>query len=107
PTAGPQLCVDACVRPARLSPRIGEASANQLAEHLADLGRRRKIADRAERIAGRVIVIVAGFHECFDAERPLGLDSIAECALERGHATEAVPAVDSTRTRRFFAVIIR
>ena len=46
-----------------------------------------------------------------DQAGPLDVDddrgSVAERALERSHETLAVPTVASTRTRRFFAVIIR
>src|SRR5690348_7295194 len=83
------------------------------------------VAVRSKRIAGRVIICVAGFHERLDGDRSFGCDPLAKRPLERGrryapsaltqslskserphfdklkvsasiHATDAVPAVDST-----------
>ena len=114
PAARPELGIDRVRRRARALPAIGERGADQLAEHLADLRRGREIAARAERVAGRVIISVAGFHIGLDGDRPFGRDALAKRPLERGHAhlplaeaqQRCVPTVGSTRTRRFFAVSI-
>ena len=102
-----KLDINGVARRTGACPAIGQRRADHLAEHLADLRRSGEIAVDAERVARRVIISVARFHIRFDNDRPLGLDAIAERALERGHETLAVPAVASTRTRRLFAVSIR
>ncbi len=105
--ARPQFDVNRIGRAPRTLPRIGEGGADHLAEHLADLRRGREVAARAERVARGVIICVAGFHEGFDGDRPFRRDPLPKRTLQRGHATEAVPTVGSTRTRRFAAVSMR
>src|SRR5436190_2182687 len=107
PPSRSQLNIDGVGRRACLSPAIGQRRADQLAKHLADFGRGGEIAPRAQGVARRVIISVAGFHIGFDADRPFGANSLVERALERRHATLAVPAAGSTRTRRRLAVSIR
>ena len=105
--ARPELGVDRVARRSGAFPAVGERGADDLAEHLADFRRRGEIAARAERIAGRVIISVAGLHIGLDGDRPFAPDAFAKRAFERRHATEAEPRVGSTRTRRFLAVSIR
>jgi hypothetical protein len=45
----------------------------------------------AERIAGRVIIAVAGLHIGFDADRPLGAKPLQERAGEGCQATLSLP----------------
>jgi len=105
--AGAELDVGNVAKLARSRPGVGETGADKLPEHLADLRRCREVAARAQRIAGRVIISVAGFHIGFDRDRALGLDSPPQGPLERCQETLADPSVGSTRTRRFLAVSIR
>ena len=65
--ARPKLGIDRVVRRPGALPAVGQRGADHLAEHLADFRRGREIAARAERIAGRVIISVAGLHIGFDA----------------------------------------
>jgi len=106
-SARPQLRVNRLFRSTRALPAIGKRCADHFAEHLADLGSSREVTLRSKRIARRIIISVAAFHEGFEANRSLGRNAFPERALERGHATEAVPTVASTRTRRFAAVSMR
>src|SRR5215208_6402812 len=48
----------------------------KFAEHLADLGCRREVAARPERIPGRVIMSEAKAHEALDADRPVMGDHV-------------------------------
>src|SRR5207249_3804426 len=106
-TPGPELGVNGIRWRVCALPAIGERPTDDLPEHLADLGPGGEIARRAQGVARRIIIAVAGFHIGFDGYRPLGLDTVAKRELERRHETLAVPTVDSTRTRRRLAVSIR
>ena len=58
-------------------PDFHHPQADQLAEHLADLGRRGEIAGRAEGIAGGVVVPQAQAHVALDRDRPVEGDDLA------------------------------
>src|SRR5579884_862968 len=92
---------------ASLFPAIGKGCANQLTEHLADFRRRREVTGSPERIPRCIIISIARFHVGFERDWPLGRNPLAKRPLERRHATDAVPAVDSTRTRRPADVTMR
>jgi hypothetical protein len=80
---GPQLDIMRRHRAARAAPQVGEPDADQLAEHLADLGRGDEIAVRAERIAGRVIMRVRLGHIIGDLDRAFGGDAGPQPGLKR------------------------
>ena len=67
-------------------PDFHHPQADQLAEHLADLGRRGEIAGRAEGIAGGVVVPQAQAHVALDRDRPVVGDDLAQGVRERLHA---------------------
>jgi hypothetical protein len=52
-------------------------------------------------------MVVGQGHIVIDANRPVGGNSRRQPVGEAGQATLADPSVGSTRTLRFFAVIIR
>ena len=104
--ARPKLGVDGVRGRTGALPAVREAGADHLAEHLADLRRGGEVTARAQGITGGVIIAVARFHIGFDGDRAFRGYPVAERSLERSHETAAVPAVDSTRTRRPFAVHI-
>ena len=106
PAARPELGINGVARRARPPPAIGERGADHLAEQLADFGRGGEIARSAERIAGGVIMSVAGVHIGLDADPPSASMRSLSARSNGGHATLAGPAMGSTRTRRFFAVSI-
>src|SRR5207237_3579435 len=81
----PQLRVNRVGRRPGTPPAIRQRRADHLPEHLADFRRRREISPRAEWIARRIIICVAGFHERFDRDRPLGSNPLAKRALQWGH----------------------
>ena len=76
--AGPKLGINRVGGLSRPGPDVCQRRADQLAEHLVDFRRGREIAGRAERIARRVIIGVAGLHIGLDAERPLAPDALGE-----------------------------
>ena len=87
-------------------PAIGEAGADHFAEHLVYFGRGGEVAIGPERVAGGVIMRIAGGHIGFDADRPGEADPLLEVVAE-AQATLSVPAIGSMRTRRLAAVAIR
>jgi hypothetical protein len=74
----PELEINSVRRRPRPRPQIGEPEADQLAEHLADFGRRREVSRRAQRIAGSVIVGIGETHILRDRDRPARLDQIRQ-----------------------------
>ncbi|MCY1178636.1 hypothetical protein D9M73_189970 [compost metagenome] len=66
------------VRPPGAVPQIGTPQPDQLAEHLADLGRGGEIAAAAERIARRIILLVGRRHELRERNRPGERDRTGE-----------------------------
>ena len=89
---GPELDIGDAVRAAGATPQIGAPDADQLAEHLADLGRGREIAGRAKRIAGGVIKGVRRRHIIGDAHRALCLDPPAQIVFRWRPAHRRGPA---------------
>ena len=61
-------------RTAGALPQVGEREADQLAEHLADLGRGDEIASCAERVMAGVIMVIGLGHEAIERHRPVGGD---------------------------------
>src|SRR5262249_12652795 len=63
--------------------------AEELGEHLADLGRGGEVAGGAERIVGRIVAVLgmteAELHVLRDRHRSGDLDAPANLSLERGH----------------------
>ncbi len=82
---GAKLGIADTLGPSRARPRLGQCGADQFAVHLADFGRRGEVARRAERVAGGVIIVVAGLHIGLDAEPALGAETLPQRALERSH----------------------
>ena len=93
-------------RPPCPRPNIGQRGPNQFPEHLMDFGRSRKITGGPQRVACCIIMGIGGSHIVVDADRTFGGDKGFQL-LSEAHATLAVPAVGSIRSRRFFAVAIR
>jgi len=75
---------------ARHHPGLRQPEADELAEHLADLGRGDEVAGRAERVAGDVVAVArvsqAERHVVGDADRPGGADAGADDVGEPAHA---------------------
>src|SRR3546814_4274742 len=78
-------------RTATLCPYTTLFRSDQLAEHLADFGRRDEVAAAAERIARGVIGLDAGRHVALDRDRPRGGDLGGELSPERRHCCGAGP----------------
>ena len=85
-------------RPPGAQPEVGEPDADQLAEHLADLGRGGEVALGAERIAGRVIMRVRLGHVVGDRDRALGGDHGA-FSLSASSGSSGSSGRRSARTR--------
>ncbi len=95
-----ELCKDETVGRTLIEPRFRQRQANQLAKHLADLGRGGEIARRAEGIA-RGIIAVLGVHQGLghiigNGDRSGGRDPGAKHILDRAHVLRLG---QSTRTR--------
>ena len=86
PASRPELDVDRIRGRAGAGPAIGERGADHLPEHLADFRSGSEIAGRAQGIAGRVIIRVAGFHKGFDGDRPFRLDPLPQRPFQRCQA---------------------
>ena len=106
--ARPELDV-AGRRPSGAVPGVGKGQPHQFAEHLADLGRGREVAARAQRIAAVVIMGVRRPHELRQRDWPAERDRAGEPVGERplAQATLSDPAIGSMRWRRPLAVTIR
>ena len=91
---------------ARAVPAIGEAGADHFAEHLVDFRRSSEVAARPERVAGGVIMRVAGGHIGLDTDRPGAANALLKVVAET-QAMLSVPAIGSTLTRRLAAVAMR
>src|SRR5690606_19153975 len=103
----PQFGIDRIGWLSGTGPCVGERGADDLAEHLMDFGRGGEVAAAPGRIAGGVIIIVAGLHMGLERHRSRLADPVRKRPAKRRHATLAGPATGSTRSRRFFAVAIR
>ena len=95
--AGAELGEDAGAA-AAVGPGLGQPEADELAEHLADLGGGGEVAGGAERVAGGVVAGEAEPHPGVEAERAGGLDAGAELGRERGHARRAESRMRSRPT---------
>ena len=94
PAAGAEFGEHDGVGAALVGPHLGGPEADQLAEHLADLGGGDEIARHAQGVAGGVVAGDAEGHVGVEAERSLRRDAGAQVRRERGHARRA------ERTRR-------
>ena len=88
--ARPELDQPHVARRAHRRHTVAAHSADQLAEHLADLGRGDEIAAAPERIARHVVAVLrmaeAERHVVGDRHRPVGLDDAPDLRFERRHA---------------------
>jgi len=74
----PKLDHDDRGRPTDVIPNLGCPKTQELAEHLADLGRGGEVARCAQRIAGRVIMRVGRGHVVGDGDRAFVGDAAGE-----------------------------
>ena len=98
---GAKLCQDA-VAPALIHPCLHQAKAQQLAKHLADLGRSGEIALRPERVVRRVIAVLwvqqAGLHIVGKGHGALRRDLGAQQVFQRHVARRRATTMISTPT---------
>jgi hypothetical protein len=89
--AGPEFHEGQRIRPPHRAVDVGGPGPDQLAEHLADLGRRGEIALGAEGIARPVVAVnwmaEAESHVAIDADRPVLADQGCDLGSEGRHAS--------------------
>ena len=95
--ARPQLGIDRFAWRPGAEPAVGERGTDEFTKHLRNFGCGREVAVRAERIARRVIMGVAGGHIVIDRDPALGDDSASQLVGEARQAMLSIPAIGSTR----------